>query len=293
MYTLTLYQLLQNGYNLGLEFYPIFNEDYRGQLNKKIKNRYMFNEIGFETPERFIMELNSRMDLIMPYYNDLYNSYSELKSIGFNQLLHKSIGYEIIRNLNSKTDNTTDSTDKKDENTQINDWTNVGTTYGKSTDFTPRESDTTEVYSHDETNQTVDGKQLNLIADTPQSQINANLEDISNWDKTPFVSNGNLNLENDGKNETDGNSTTTVTHKGKDNTKESGKDTTDTKHGLTNDYTTDNKNNVVFDGLNTQDEHTTGYNFDYMTTYQKILEILTNIDNMVLDSLRDLFLYVY
>lgn len=46
----------------------------REVLNKKLLNHYKYREIGFDTPGRFIDELQITMEEIMPYYNELYKS---------------------------------------------------------------------------------------------------------------------------------------------------------------------------------------------------------------------------
>ena len=65
---------MEQGYNLELNKYPIFDENYREVLNKKIIDEYYFREIGVETPARLKHHLNHTMDMIMPYYNQLYES---------------------------------------------------------------------------------------------------------------------------------------------------------------------------------------------------------------------------
>lgn len=59
---------------IGLGHYPIFNEAYRDVLNGKIVDHYFNREIGSETIEVFIQRLRSKMNVIMPYYNQLYES---------------------------------------------------------------------------------------------------------------------------------------------------------------------------------------------------------------------------
>jgi len=59
---------------LGLNDYPIFNEDYRATLNEKIKRHFMFQEIGHETVEQFTYSMRRKMHEIMPLYNELYKS---------------------------------------------------------------------------------------------------------------------------------------------------------------------------------------------------------------------------
>lgn len=78
LYTIELRYLIEGNYDLGLKDYPIFDESYREQLNNKIIQHYYFREIGFETEALFKNRLNQKMNEIMPYYNQMYES-SKLK----------------------------------------------------------------------------------------------------------------------------------------------------------------------------------------------------------------------
>lgn len=73
-FTVELGKIIESGFNLGMDKYPIFNEDYREFLNNKIYNHFWFREIGLETPALFKKFLNRKMNEIMPFYNQLYNS---------------------------------------------------------------------------------------------------------------------------------------------------------------------------------------------------------------------------
>lgn len=54
--------------------YPIWKEEHRPELEKKIIEHYYNSEIGFETWGRFKHEVNVRMREIMPYYVDIYKT---------------------------------------------------------------------------------------------------------------------------------------------------------------------------------------------------------------------------
>ena len=73
-YTLTIKQLKENNVPLFNFNYPIFNEDYRSVLEEKITRHFYFREIGFETVGRFLYELETKLNEIMPFYNKLYES---------------------------------------------------------------------------------------------------------------------------------------------------------------------------------------------------------------------------
>ena len=67
--------VLDKSWNKVFDFpFPIFNEDYREDLCKKILRHYYTREICEETVGLWKLRLNSRMNEIMPYYNKLYNS---------------------------------------------------------------------------------------------------------------------------------------------------------------------------------------------------------------------------
>lgn len=74
VFTERLGDLIEDGFEVGLTDYPIFDDDYRTKLNTKILDHYTNCEIGFETPGQFRFALNRKMREIMPYYNQLYES---------------------------------------------------------------------------------------------------------------------------------------------------------------------------------------------------------------------------
>lgn len=90
--------------------YIKFKGSKEGELEKKIIKHFYMREIGFETIERFKLALNEKLNRIMPYYNDLYDSISL-------QGDHPLENYDLIdhSNRDTKTDNkgsgtTTDNT---------------------------------------------------------------------------------------------------------------------------------------------------------------------------------------
>lgn len=54
--------------------FPIWDENHRGELEKKIIEHYYFRQIGFETVGRFIFYLNVRMREIMPRMIELWKT---------------------------------------------------------------------------------------------------------------------------------------------------------------------------------------------------------------------------
>lgn len=59
---------------IGLEAYPLHDEEYRQVLNGKILDRYWNREIGQETPDMFFHALRRWMNENMPYFSQLYSA---------------------------------------------------------------------------------------------------------------------------------------------------------------------------------------------------------------------------
>lgn len=79
-YTATLGAVIDMGYNtddklhLSSDYYPIFDEAHRAELNDKICQNYMLREIGQETVQQFVFYLGMTLNQIMPYFNERYRT---------------------------------------------------------------------------------------------------------------------------------------------------------------------------------------------------------------------------
>ena len=79
-YTETLGNLIAFGYDtdaklhLSADYYPIYDENHRTELNAKIVRHYALREIGQETAQQFIFYLGMTMAEIMPYFNERYRT---------------------------------------------------------------------------------------------------------------------------------------------------------------------------------------------------------------------------
>lgn len=106
VYTIQLRNLIENDYELFDFDYPIFDEDYRKVLEQKIIDRYYFREIGFETPSQFKWYLRTRLNEIMPYYNQLYKSENIMNKEGFNPLYNLDTTETQTRQITADTSST-------------------------------------------------------------------------------------------------------------------------------------------------------------------------------------------
>lgn len=88
-YTIEFGALIDAGYDVGLNDYPIFDETYREHLNGLIIGRYRFREIGAETAALFKHYFKQTLAEIMPYYNKMYLSaqmeFDPLKDVDYTE----------------------------------------------------------------------------------------------------------------------------------------------------------------------------------------------------------------
>lgn len=80
--------------------FPIYMEGHRIELERKIVMHYLRKEIGVETPAMWQIFLNERLNLIMPYYNELYKSvdqeYNILEDVNWSETGSRNL--DITRN---------------------------------------------------------------------------------------------------------------------------------------------------------------------------------------------------
>lgn len=73
-YSPTLRDLVDAGVPIFNDWWNTYVPEYKQTLITKIIHAYYFEQIGSETPDRFIWHLNAQLEQIMPYYNQLYAS---------------------------------------------------------------------------------------------------------------------------------------------------------------------------------------------------------------------------
>lgn len=266
-YTTQLRYLKESNFDLGMKNYPIFDESYREHLNNKIVSHYMFQEIGFETPELFKMYLNTRLNEIMPYYNQLYKS-EQLKFEPFENVNKTTImDRDVIGNLK----NVQDSTDNRTY------------TETKNTDTTGENDGTSDTNGNRTDNTTTENNNLNITSDTPQDLISfldiTNDKYASGADRGQSTNNSNLtsiyNENNITHNEAHGNEHTTIN--GTDN--KIGNITGNQDNKTAEDYTMNIKG---------KSEGET-----YSEMLLKYRQTFLNIDMQVINELQDLFMLIW
>ena len=177
---LTLKQRLEVGrVNLFKDIdYPIFNENYRSEFESKFI-RYFYNkEIGFETESLFKFELETWLQINMPYYNQLFESelleYDPLTNIAmqFDQDLKQDTALDTTKD--SQEDSTSNSvTQSSFEHDTQRDIETDTTTDVIGNVKTQSDTDTTrDVTGRSETNATQDSNTISKTDTTSNSDTN-------------------------------------------------------------------------------------------------------------------------
>lgn len=121
----TLRDLEQRGVQIFNDWWDTYIPEYKPVLIRKIMHTYYFEQICAETPDKFIHFINSHLENIMPYYNQLYAS----ELIKIDPLLNHSIetSGRTIENLVSRANTTDDKFSKS-----IREFAGIKDTAGKS-----------------------------------------------------------------------------------------------------------------------------------------------------------------
>lgn len=99
-------QVLNASWGKIFEAFPIFEEAHREILCKKILRHYYMDEIAFETVGLWKLALNTKMQEIMPKYNELYSISASI----INPLYNKNVVKEFAGNvIDDKTSTRTDN----------------------------------------------------------------------------------------------------------------------------------------------------------------------------------------
>lgn len=249
--------------------FPIFNEEYRSVIETKILKHYYTREIGAESVGLWKLWLDTRLNEIMPYYNQLYES--------------TLIEFNPLNDVNLTTDRNGElAGERQDRNglSETNNKTENTTSHSESTTNT---ENTGETSNSGTTSNSVSGNDWDYYSDTPQGGINGieNNTYLTNVRHTTNASTNNGTSSNSGETTNEG----------------SVENETDATLGVTGSLTkniTDNKNSNY---NNTEEwlEHITGKRGS--TTYSKMLQeyrdTFLNIDMKIINDLSDLFMNVW
>ena len=276
-YTTELHFIVESGFDLGMDVYPVLSEEYRTRLNAKIYAHYWFHEIGFETALRFKHYLNVTMNEIMPYYDQLLRSellvINPLLSFERKKDATKNVGSTTVEDLSNTVVKGLDSTN--DQTMHSNSTTGIDTTQDTTVNSTRTNN----------ANNTVADK--DVYSDTPQGLLS--IGDISGnvyASKATIKSNTAIVDEDEVLTSSDG------IIKAEDSV--SVGDATNNTVISSDETATSNSDNTTTLTTNEVDVITeNGFEIPLSDLLIKYRQSFLNVDVQIITELKDLFMMVY
>ena len=263
--------------------FPIFDENYRQVLCRKILKHYYTREIAHETVGRWKLALNAKLNEIMPYYNQLYKS----------ELLEFNPFYDVDLTRSregSGTRDTTGSTSNTSTESGTNTKTDTITSKETSSDTSnSTESSTSKTTESNSNNTVTNDNTLNRFSDTPQNSMDT--QGIA--DSVPLTTvtkvNEDINVNSTGSSTVDitGSKTGKVDSSGSVN-----KTINDTVKG--NDSREINGSGTSTENINSTDKYIETVKGkqgteSYSSMLMKFRETFLNIDMMIIEDCSDCF----
>lgn len=249
--------------------FPIFDEDYRVLLERKILRHFYTREIGFETVGLWHLNLESKLNEIMPLYNQYYKS----TLLEYNPLIDIDLYTKADTKFNSTASGDSNSTSKT-EGTSSNKGTTTNSTTINNTDKTTSEGKVKN-----------DGRSTDYdkYSDTPQGAL-------TNVQNDRYLTNARMKTNEHSDTTTNDetvNSTGKVTNVGEGETHDEG----GTSSNFNGNVTTSNQINNINDYL----QHVSGKTSSrtYPQLIKEYRETFLNIDMMVINDLEELFFQLW
>lgn len=265
--------------------FPIFDENYRNVLETKILKHYYTREIGLETVGLWKLKLDTKLNEIMPFYNQLYKS----ELIEFNPMYD----VDLTRDHNLKRKETTnqDATEKgtTEKTGNVDDNTHTETSDNQNSESTTDIQNTTGSTSKEQLG--ASKTHYDKYSDTPQGSL-------QNVQNDTYLTNARMINDTDnqmGETTVSGNDTSKGTTTANSNTD----GTNDTERNIsTNDREEKSVSQNLNKNLNSIDdyiEHVKGKNgsVSFSTMLNEFRTTFLNIDMQIIDELSELFMNLW
>ena len=264
---------------------PFFDESYRSVLCQKILKHYYLREICCETVGIWKLWMNERLETIMPYYNQLYESelikFEPLNDVNLTRKHDRTV--DGTEERNGETSDTANGT-REITNNGTKNTTNNGTREVTGTNDT-KETGTSDTTTSAESNET----KRDLYSDTPQGAITG-LENENYLTNARKITD---NVTNSGSEDTGTTRNIDNDYTENDTTNNTENTTTNNTENMTTNDTKTGTNKVTGTSNTTEDYLETLIGKQGSGTYSKMLmefrDTFLNIDMMVIDEFKDLF----
>lgn len=283
-YTMEIRQMIDNPliglFTFDYDFYSDRIED-KEEFEKLFIQWYYFREIGFETPEHFKVRLQSKLNLIMPYYRQLamteWNKVRTVEQMMTSKNLKETTEHkQSIEGANQSEINATSSNQQNDTMNQSS--TSSGTSEALSSGTTTSTSST----SNSTTTSTTE-KQSSLSDGVSQASLTdgylTGVAESNNTSNVKISDSSNGETSNTTNNTISSNDTTNSSNNSQGTSEQNEKSTGSNKQELTESTTFHSVGDV---GIQTP---------SYAIAEWR--KVLININQMIIDDCNELFMKLY
>ena len=299
-FTMEIRELMENPlingvFTFDYDFYG--NEEEKKQFEKLFIQYYYFHEIGFETPERFKHQLKAKLDLIAPYYRQLYlTEWNRVKTID-EMMTSKNLkettehkqsitGENETESQGSSSSHQSDSMNQSSTSSGTNDTTSSGTSSSTSSGTSSTKSsgtNTTSSTTKEKPSSLSDGVAQASLSDGYLTAIgesnntsNVGTSDTSNAETNSTASN---TLSSTDITKSSSNETSNSTSNTQGTSEQSGKTLGSNKQELSE--------STIFTSRGDVGIQTPAY---AIAEWRKVL---ININQLMIDECKDLFMKIY
>ena len=281
-YSMELWEMVDNPltplFNFNYDFY-CDDLEVKKKFEEKFIDHYWLHEIGCETPARWNQMLKSRLNLIMPYYRQLYQT--ELASQNINFLLNKDLRETFIREID--TENQLSGTNTTNQNSSgTNSFSQTGST--NSTNSMSQSATSSSTNSTEQNGTTTNTHKESAIND------GVAMATLSDGYLTGTSSDSGTNTNDSTSSSTSENESTASSSSTDDNETSGTSNSTDSVETTGTTSQTGNEKMVEKTDLLSQGNIGVTSSAELL---QKWREVLINIDEMIIKDCRDLFMQVY
>ena len=299
-YTMEIREMMNNPLVRGVftftyDFYG--DEQEKAEFEKLFIQYYYLSEIGFETPERFKLKLQAKLNIIMPYYKQLamteWNKLRTIEQMMTSKNLIESTTHEQTITGDNETTTTGNSTAKttNDNSSSLNSDVSLTLNNETSSELTNETTNTQSSTSEVESTDTQNGKTSSLSDGV--SQVSLDNGYLTTVNQTNGTSNQSTTQTGNQTSNQTGNQTSTQSQT--QTTKQTDNQTLSGSSNSLSDMNQTTKGNneqtlretTIFSSTGDIGIQTPAY---AITEWRKVL---ININQMIIDECHDLFMKIY
>ena len=283
-FTMEIRELVENPlingvFTFDYDFYG--NEEEKQQFEKLFIQHYYFHEIGFETPERFKHQLKAKLDLIAPYYQQLYlTEWSRVKTI--DEMMTSKNLKETTEHKQSVTGENETESQGSSSSHQSDCMTQSAASSGTSKNTSSGTNNTTSSGTNTSAS-TTNEKQSHLADGVAQ----ASLSDGYLTAVGESSNNSSGEATNNSNNETNSTSSSTISSTDTSDSSSSTQGTAEQSGKTTGSNKQELTESTTFTSIGDVGIQTPAY---AITEWRKVL---ININQLMIDECKDLFMKIY